>query len=299
MAAYEELPAPRLTARTFSSFPVLTDDALFARTGIRVAFTERAGGVSEGPYAALNLGGQVGDDPAAVAANRARVAAAFGVDASELVVPLQVHGDELVAVRSAAPEVVHAAQQRAEAGADGVVVDAPGVAALLCFADCVPLIIASPTGRFAVVHAGWRGVMAHIAPKAVRALAELDAAARGCEAAEAAAFLNVYVGPHIRACCFETSPDVHAGFTDAFGKGCARDAAHIDLAAALAVDLVAVGVDRARIADAGACTSCEHGRWFSYRAAGGICGRHGAFAVQAGPDAAVADAALSARTEEG
>ena len=56
-------------------------------------------------------------------------------------------------------------------------VDVPGVTALLCFADCTPVIVASPTGAFAVAHAGWRGVLAGIPAKAVSAVAALDAEA--------------------------------------------------------------------------------------------------------------------------
>ena len=74
-------------------------------------------------------------------------------------------------------------------------------AALLCYADCVPVIIVSPTGRFAVVHAGWRGVDNLISVKAVRSMAYADEALLG---ADAASTYNVYIGPHIGPECFET-----------------------------------------------------------------------------------------------
>ena len=66
MVATGQLPIPQITARRFGArcLPALTDDALYERTGVRVAFTGRAGGVSEGPYSSLNLGNHVGDDPA-------------------------------------------------------------------------------------------------------------------------------------------------------------------------------------------------------------------------------------------
>lgn len=272
------LPLPSLAPGELGGIPLVTDDALARQTGVRVVFTGRAGGVSEGPWAALNLGSHVDDDPAAVAENRRRVAAALGIDPSALIVPSQVHGTQLVSVDASDAASVARAADRAAAGADGIVVGAPGVAALLCFADCVPVIVVSPSGRFAVVHAGWRGVAASIAPKAVAALVEADRAVLGADA-PTTADLNVYVGPHIRSCCFACGDDVRSQFADAFGEGCVAGG-NVDLAAALAVDLGRAGVDAARIADAGRCTRCHPDEFFSYRASGGVCGRHGAVACR-------------------
>ena len=116
---------------------------------------------------------------------------------------------------------------QAQDGADGLVVHALNAAALLCYADCVPVIIVSPTGRFAVVHAGWRGVDNLISVKVVRSMAYEDEALLG---AEAASTYNVYIGPHIGPECFETGADVHARFVSQFGAECAFDGSHIDLA---------------------------------------------------------------------
>ena len=259
--------------------PLLTDEALFGQTGLRIAFSGREGGVSEGAYASLNLGGHVGDDPACVAENRRRLLEALGAPEAELVVPSQVHGNELVSIGAADSDSLEAARAAAAAGADGIVVSAAGVAALLCFADCVPVVIASPTGRFAVVHAGWRGVMNGVALRALAALAAADAPALG---ADAAGTYNVYVGPHIHAECFETSAEICAGFADRFGAGCVPAARHVDLFAALRVGLTGAGVLPERIVEAGACTRCLPETYFSYRAAGGTCGRHGAIAFRKG-----------------
>lgn len=278
-----ELPLPQLAERTLGALHIVTDDALALKTGVRVAFTGRVGGVSEGPYASLNLGSHVHDDAAAVVENRRLLADALGVSPERLIVPNQVHGTNLVTVDSADAEVVATAAEQAASpeGADGIIVSAPDVAALLCFADCVPAIIVSPTGRFAVVHAGWRGVEASIAPKAVAAMARADASA-GAFADEqaAAASYNVYLGPHIHGECFETGADVHKLFVTKFGEACAVDARRIDLKMALSVDLARVGVASERIVDAGICTVCNSDEYFSYRASGGVCGRHGAVAVR-------------------
>ena len=279
MAVLEPLPAPLLTARRFGArrIPALTDDALFNRTGVRIAFTGREGGESGDPYGSLNLGGHVGDDPQAVAANRSILLDALGMQGVPLIVPNQVHGDRVVIVDDPGPAALDAARLQAAEGADALVVTADEVAALLCFADCVPVIVVSPSGRFAVVHAGWRGVENGIAAKATRLLAEADGASG--QPADAGAF-SAYVGPHIHAECFETGPDVRERFATRFGSPCVRDERHVDLLEALAVGLAEAGVARDRIADAGACTMCAPDTYFSYRASGGVCGRHGAIAYR-------------------
>lgn len=281
MAARMQLPTPQLTARLFGArcLPALTDEPLFEQVGVRIAFTARAGGVSEGPFCSLNLGSHVNDDADAVMRNRALLLEAFDAADMQLVVPTQVHGDVIVGVDDATQAVVDEARDRAQAGADAVTVSVTKVAALLCFADCVPVIIVSPSGRFAVVHAGWRGVMNGIAPKAVRVLAEADAPIWG---ADAVSSYNVYIGPHIHAECFETGEEVHAAFVERFGATCAVDATHISLLAALTHDLVAAGINPDRLVDAGICTVCSSDEYFSFRAADGVCGRQGALAFRKG-----------------
>lgn len=278
------LPDPELTKGRFASISAYSDEALYAATGVRIAFTTREGGVSEGPYASLNLGSHVKDDIASVRENRHRVLRAFSNEGTSLFVPNQVHGDTVLELGD--PENIDASLSSAEAqalalqaqdGVDGLVVHARDAAALLCYADCVPVVIVSPTGRFAVVHAGWRGVDNLIAVKAVRAIARADEAALSAEAASA---YNVYIGPHIGPECFETGPDVHARFVSQFGEACAFDGTHIDLAEGLRIQLEQAGVNRSRICDLAKCTVCENDEFFSYRGQGGTCGRHGAFAVR-------------------
>ena len=278
------LPDPELTKGRFASISAYSDEALYAATGVRIAFTTREGGVSEGPYASLNLGSHVKDDIASVQENRQRVLQAFANEGTPLFVPNQVHGDVVLELGDSeninAPLSSAGAQAlalQAQDGADGLVVHARNAAALLCYADCVPVVIVSPTGRFAVVHAGWRGVDNLIAIKAVRAIARTDEAVLGAEAASA---YNVYIGPHIGPECFETGPDVHARFVSQFGEACAFDGTHIDLAEGLRIQLEQAGVSRSRICDLAKCTVCENDEFFSYRGQGGTCGRHGAFAVR-------------------
>ncbi len=277
------LPLPRLERRELgSSLVVLADDGLDRAVGLSIAFTERAGGASQGPFAGLNLGAHVGDDPDAVTANRRALIGAFGAGEAAVVMPNQVHGTRSVLVASSSEEALAQAKAEAAEGADAVLSTAPGVGALLCFADCVPVIVASPTGAFAVIHGGWRGVVAGIAPMAARQLAEAEAAQGGAfsDAEEALAHYNAYVGPYIHGECFAVGEDVAARFVERFGAGCLPQEGHVDLGAALAQDLEGIGMRLERIADAGACTACAPDRFYSYRASGGTTGRHGAFAFR-------------------
>jgi hypothetical protein len=275
--------------------PFYTDEALFERTGVRVAFTGRAGGVSEGDLGELNLGFNTADTRARVEENRARLFDAACAGATAHVWLNQVHGARVLDVESADEAHIEGVLAEGRAGADAVCVSVPGVAALLCFADCVPLVIVSPTGNFCVVHAGWKGVAAEIAREAVLCLVAADART-GTSASDAfgtpdthaatqvaahASQFNCYIGPHIHAECFEVSSDLHQAFVQQFGQDVSAGARHIDLGLALVQTLEGTGVVRERICDLDICTVCESQQFFSYRASGGVCGRHGALAYRA------------------
>ena len=168
-----DLPKPTLERTTLDGLPVLTDEALFEACGVRIAFTGRAGGVSVGEYAELNMGDHVGDDPCAVEANRRRVLAALGTPDAPLICPNQVHGTEAAVVREQSD--LAGSLDKAAAGCDIVAVGIEDVASFINAADCLVLIVVSPTGRFVVAHAGWRGALAGVASIAVRTLTSLDA----------------------------------------------------------------------------------------------------------------------------
>ncbi len=280
-----ELPYPRLVEGRFASIDALTDEDLFSATGVRIAFTERMGGVSLSPYDSLNLGDHVDDDPQSVSRNRGLLLEAFGAQGADMVNPLQVHGDVVVSIGSR--DSFARAREEAREGADSIVVGCDDVAALLCFADCMPVIIVSPDGSFAVVHAGWRGVANRIAVRSAEHLSRLSG--------HAPSSFNVYMGPFIHACHFQVSDDLADSFATAFGRhvvSASDDGSSVDLGEAMRVQLHAAGIQPSRIADAGVCTVCDQDRFFSYRGSGGVCGRHGAFAVR------VSGAGDSMRKEE-
>ncbi|BAZ95003.1 laccase [Thiohalobacter thiocyanaticus] len=121
-----------------------------APAGVQAVSTTRAGGVSTGPYASLNLAGHVGDDPAAVAANRARLREALSLPTEPAWLE-QVHGTGILDLDSAAP-----------GPADGAVAG-PGRVCVVMTADCLPLLLCSrDADRVGAVHAGWRGLAAGV-----------------------------------------------------------------------------------------------------------------------------------------
>lgn len=262
-----------LTRQTLGGVTLLTDES--RPGGVTLAFTERTGGVSSAPYSSLNLGALCGDDPSRVTENRRRALAALGAEdlLANLVSPRQVHGDHVVAVRSADPAALAASRAEAEAGADAVVCAVPDVPVLLCFADCVPVVLVAP-GAFAVAHSGWRGTIARIAAKTVRALCD----EAGCEPRD----LLAYVGPHIGAADYEVSDELAARFVAEFGPAVVPEPRHLDLAAAVVSALAEVGVAEKNVAVCDLSTASATDRFFSYRAEAGMTGRHGALALMRG-----------------
>ena len=249
---------------------VLTDDALFAACGTRIAFTTRAGGVSEGPYAGLNLSYAVGDARAAVDENRRVLCEALGAKnyMQSLVSPLQVHGSDVLMVE----DDLDVTRERAGAGADAILCTRSNVPVLLCFADCVPVMLVAPDGSFAVVHSGWRGSIASIAGLGLRELQK----ATCCPISE----INCYIGPHIGSCCYEVADELIMQFVAQFGDACDAGEGHLDLATAVTASLLRAGANEQRIAHSGSCTACHHEEYYSYRADAGITGRHAAFAIR-------------------
>ena len=266
------LPLPRLEQRLFSGIPLLTDDALASSVGIRAGFTSRHGGVSSGAFSSLNPCSYVGDNLEDVLENRRLLLNALDASDAALITSKQVHGTNVVSVASADAGSVCRAQQEAQEGADALLVGGADVAALMFSADCALVILAAPSGNFAIAHAGWRGACGGIVGISV---------ARLCQASQCAPeTLNMYVGPHIHAECFEVGLEVTERFRRAIGSECVPDDRHVSLLDAVRMDATRSGVDPLRIVDAGVCTKCRAQDYFSYRASGGVCGRLGAIAFR-------------------
>ena len=119
-----------------------------SRPAVSASPSPGATGVEPGPFASLNLGAHVQDNLDHVMENRRHAMQALDGEGVPVIVPNQVHGTEIVSIHASDAASVVAAQQRAQAAADALVVTTSNVAAMLCFADCTPVIAVSPTGRF-------------------------------------------------------------------------------------------------------------------------------------------------------
>ncbi len=218
-----------------------------------VVFSTRGGGVSEGPYASLNLGRMTGDDVECVDENRRLLCAEVGVDPELLALNRQVHST-----------LVHraVAGTRGEPG-DGLWTDETAVPIVAMAADCLPIAMVSANGAapaVAVLHAGWRGLLGGIVGVAAGILGE---GARAC------------VGPAIGPCCYEVGPDVAEPFASAFGDDVLQGR-NLDLWTAAERALRAAGVDEVERVDL--CTACNPERFFSHRRTGKPRGVQGVIA---------------------
>lgn len=251
---------------------IYTVPSLFDACGVGIAFSERIGGVSQPPWATLNLAGHVGDEPVHVDRNRDLLLESIGIGAlrDRLTTAEQVHGTAVARVGTAtAGSGAYAARGRAPVPAtDALWTTERGLPLLLMFADCVPVILVRPSiPAVAVVHAGWRGAAAGV----------IEAAAAELAAIPGPDDLVAYVGPHIGSCCYEVGPECVSHFDNTFVTITAAST-RLDLGAAVAHTLERSGVPKGRQCHLGICTAHNTDRFFSHRAEG-LTGRHGALAV--------------------
>ncbi len=252
----------------------------------RAVFTTRLGGESRDGFSSLNLDTRSEDDPAVVARNRAKVAALAD---RRVVSPAQAHGIRVVGASEYLGEPPGTP-------CDGLTIHPAideGLAALLQFADCVPVVLCSEVD-LAVVHAGWRGLLGGVIQQGGRALMGAPGTA--------------IIGPSIGPCCFTVADDVAAAFTARFGpavvagegaspEGASRDRGtaplrkgaslrkgaplregaplRVDLWEAATVALTELAIPRDQVVNPRLCTACNRDFFYSYREEGPVTGRQG------------------------
>jgi YfiH family protein len=223
---------------------------------VRVISTLRGGGVSQGPYASLNLAAHVGDEPPAVAANRMLLREAAHLPAEPLWLT-QVHGIEVARHRGGGTT----APPRADAS---IAMEVAQVCAVMT-ADCLPVVFTDRRGtRVALAHAGWRGLAAGV----------LEATIAALEVAPAE--LHAWLGPAIGADAFEVGTEVRETFlrcssaAEACFRANARSRWQADLSALARMMLEIAGVRS--VHGGGWCTHDDAGRFFSFRR-DGVTGR--------------------------
>jgi YfiH family protein len=219
--------------------------------GARAAFSTRLGGVSEQPYAALNVAIKTGDEPDRVRENRRRLAAALGVKPERVVMGRQVHAAELRWHDGPQEPRVYVDGVRSPDEVDAHATAETDLAPLVMVADCLPVALAGPSG-VAMAHCGWRGLAAGV----------IDVAASAVDARAAA------IGPGIGPCCYEVGEEVLDAFEHLDGVATGR---MLDLTAIATRQLSARGVQT--IESSGLCTSCNPELFFSHRRDGETTGR--------------------------
>ena len=221
----------------------------------RVAFSTRLGGVSEGPYASLNLGAKTNDEYDRVSENRGRLCAETGADATTAAMGYQVHGPNVTEARPKGVLVPTEFEQ-----CDGLWSDRPGQAMLLVTADCAPVVLCRSDGDpgLALLHVGWKGLLAGIVQSGASALG--------------GGVLAAAVGPAIGPCCYEVREGVAAPYRERFGAVVMRGR-NLDLRLAVERALEEAGIDSVEHTDM--CTACHPELFFSHRRDNGVTGRQG------------------------
>jgi polyphenol oxidase len=222
-----------------------------------VAFSTRAGGVSEGPFESLNLTHgpawwDFRDRDENVIENRTRVCQAIGADPARLTVNIQRH-----------TSVVHRAQPGRREVGDALWTDEPETPMLAIGADCALVALVRTNGdrpAAAVVHAGRIGLLAGVLEAAVGTLGGGIAAV---------------IGPTIGPCCYAVGEEVAAPYRERFGAEIVSSG-RLDLPTAAESVLREAGCAWVERLDL--CTSCRADLFFSYRRDGTPRGGHGVIA---------------------
>lgn len=197
-----------------------------------------------------------------------KVLKGLGLERMQLAWPQQVHKDHIEIIRHKGGEPLELPET------DGLATNVKGVLLTTVHADCLPVYFYDPIkSAISLVHAGWRGTAAGIAPKAVKLMQQnYDS-----EPAD----LYAFVGPGISKCCFETGPEVNREFKrdwdyiDDFTEP-ASGKDYIDLKGLNCRQLTDVGLLKEKISVSGYCTSCQQDLFCSYRREEGTMMRMGA-----------------------
>ena len=216
---------------------------------IKIAITDRHGGVSTRPFATRNLGGTTGDDRDAVLRNRATTAAELGVDPGRIVYMRQVHGADAAYVTEpfgGDPPPL-----------DAILTDRPGLALGVLVADCAPVLIAAPeAGLVGGAHSGRAGTAAGVVPSLVKAMVE-----RGADPSR----MTAVVGPAACSDCYEVSAEIRDEVALVLPEAWAttrQGTPAVDVRAAISAQLDTAGITRVRHDDR--CT-IETDDLYSYR----------------------------------
>ena len=187
--------------------------------------------------------------------DRTALAEALHLSPSKLVIPKQTHSNHVSMCTNIG---------RVD-DTDGIISDKAAYVLSIQVADCIPLFfLEADTGRFGLIHAGWRGIQKGIIEKSVTFFKPNR--------------VTCLLGPSIQFCCFEIGPEVASLFPKAAQKKGEGDRSFLNLQEAVIRQLSESGVPENQIISDGTCTKCNPEKFHSYRRNGSKAGRHIAIA---------------------
>ncbi len=241
---------------SFSGFP------------IQHGFFQRDGGVSPDPWKSLNLGGGIGDIPQNTIENKSRMLSAFGIRRDQVYDVWQVHSTEVITALT--PRMDGDPYLKA----DGIITDQVGLALVMRFADCVPILVYDPNRHVVGIgHAGWKGTVNDMAGALITGMEKKY----NCRPSD----LVAGIGPSICQSHYQVGSEVIDALSAKFSNEeidqvtkFTNNSPHLDLWKTNQIFLQRAGVLSIEVA--GMCTACETDKWFSHRGENGKTGRFGA-----------------------
>ncbi len=227
--------------------------------GQRHFVSGRGGGVSEEPFASLNLSFSAGDKSENVLENRKRIAMAMEIELDKLLFVSQCHSDRFVCIEKGSAFVP--GQE-----ADALITNVPGLCICVMGADCVPLLAFDPKKNVvAAIHAGWRGTASGISLKVLEAMRERF----GCRPGD----MWIGIGPSISQEKYEVGEEVYASFFEqrpeeakrVFRYDAERNKYYPNLWEANKWQALSLGIPEQQIEIGGICTYSHPEEFFSAR----------------------------------
>jgi YfiH family protein len=235
--------------------------------GVVHAIFTRQGGVSQSPWASLNLGGTVGDSKENIVENRKRMFDVLQLPVNSLHDVWQVHGTKVKFAENPRP------LDQPHEKADIIITDKPGITLLMRFADCVPILLFDPIKKvIGIIHAGWVGTVKRIAAIAVDAMK----VQYGVNPSNILAGIGPSIGPDHYEVGYEVLQMVKAGFSDKTTSLIKTSNGRSFLDLWKTNELVLQGSGVIKVEVAGLCTACNLSEWYSHRGEKGKTGRFAA-----------------------
>lgn len=240
--------------------------------GVSAFQTTRGQANPRNPYSEYNLCDYTGDDALRVLNARIELCSVLGIDMDHLVMPRQVHGNNIAVIDQDFMDADIDAQEKRLEGVDALITTLPSVCIGVNTADCVNIALCDPSAHIiAIAHAGWRGAASRIALDVVNAMERMGAKAEN---------ILTTMGASICQDCFEVGDEVVDAFARSnhdihriMQRNPATGKAHIHLQQACSLTLQEAGVPLSHIIWDGDCSRCKSNTFFSARRLGINSGR--------------------------